>query len=100
MNTPSSDCAGAHHGAQHFSRSLDRYLDDVVFKLTREFADRIEPEVVNELVRDSFERLLSHVPRTADVYLVPWVRQRLLGRLTERREPSLTEMLSVPPQRL
>jgi len=83
-----------------FPAGISRYLDDVVFRLSREFEGRIEPEVVNDLVRDSFERLLSHVPRTADVYLVPWVRQRLIGRLSDRREPSLTEMLTVPPQRL
>ena len=83
-----------------FPAGIDRYLDDVVYRLTREFEGQIEAEVVNDMVRDSFERLLSHVPRTADVYLVPWVRQRLLGRVTDRREPSLTEMLSVPPQRL
>jgi len=83
-----------------FPAGIDRYLDDVVFRLSREFEGQIEPEVVSEIVRESFERLLSHVPRTADVYLVPWVRQRLLGRVADRREPSLTEMLSVPPQRL
>ena len=96
---PSQSCANI-PPAPLFPAGISRYLDDVVFRLSREFEGQIEPEVVNDLVRDSFERLLSHVPRTADVYLVPWVRQRLIGRVADRREPSLTEMLSVPPQRL
>jgi hypothetical protein len=80
--------------------SPDIDLDDVVRRLTEEFDGRVAPVVVTDVVRDSYEQLRTHVPRTARSYLIPWARQRLIGRSTSGREPSLTAMLSMPTHRL
>ena len=84
----------------HAPAGGDSFLNDVVILLTVEFAARVHRETVAEVVHDCYENLLAHVPRTADTYLVPWARRRLLGRLGQHREPSVTEMLSIPPHRL
>jgi hypothetical protein len=84
-----------------FPRSTEMLLADVTNALAQEFQGRVDLPEIRSVVRDSYERLMAHVPRTADHYLEVWARQRLVGRTTAAgREPSLTEMLSVPTQRL
>lgn len=86
---------------RRFTRSAERYLADVTNALAQEFDGKIDLEVVRHVVRDSYERLMAHVPRTAYHYLEPWAHQRLLGRMTAwGREPTLSEILTAPPQRL
>ena len=82
------------------SSNSDRFLDDVVIVLMTEFAAHTDRQTVTEVVHDCYESLHAHVPRTADTYLLPWARRRILGRLGQRRAPSVTEMLSIPVQRL
>ena len=87
--------------ARHFPRSTERHLADVTNALAQEFEGKVDLRVVRHIVRDSYERLMAHVPRTAEHYLEPWARQRLLGRMTAwGREPTLAEILTVPTQRL
>ena len=87
--------------AHHFPRRTELFLADVTNALAQEFEDRIELDTVRQIVHDSYERLMTHVPRTAEYYLEPWARQRLLGRMTAwGREPTLAEILTVPTQRL
>ena len=78
----------------------DSFLNDSLILLTTEFAARVHREMVADIVHDCYENLMTHVPRTAHIYLVPWARRRLLGRIGQHREPSVTEMLSIPPHRL
>jgi hypothetical protein len=86
---------------RHLPRNTELYLADVTNALAEEFDGKIDPQVVRDVVRDSYERLMAHVPRTAYHYLEPWARQRLLGRMTAwGREPTLAEILTVPTQRL
>jgi len=100
MSDPSG-CAALRQDPQHFPRSTELHLADVTNHLADEFADQVDLETVREVVRDSYERLMAHVPRTAWYYLQPWARQRLLGRMTAwGREPTLAEILTVPTQRL
>jgi hypothetical protein len=95
-----SNCA-VDAGSHHFPRSTELLLANVTNVLAEEFADKVELQAVRHIVRDSYERLMAHVPRTADHYLEPWARQRLLGRMTAwGREPTLAEILTVPTQRL
>ena len=68
--------------------------------LSREFHGRVPTAEVREVVDDCYARLVTHVPRTVHSYLTPWARHRLLRRLQARREPSLNEILAVPPNRL
>lgn len=97
MSINPSFTAGA--TVHHFPRSTERHLADITNALAEEFAGKIDLEDIREVVRDSYERLVAHVPRTADHYLEPWARQRLLGRLTAwGREPTLAEILTVPAQ--
>ena len=94
-------CAALRQEPPHFPRSTELHLADVTNHLAEEFADRMDLETVREVVRDSYERLVAHVPRTANYYLEPWARQRLLGRMTAwGREPTLAEILTVPTTRL
>lgn len=98
--THDSNCAFA-DTAHHFPRSTELHLADVTNALAQEFDGKVDLPVVRHVVRDSYERLVAHVPRTAYHYLEAWARQRLIGRTTDAgREPSLTEMLRVPIQRL
>lgn len=84
-----------------FPRSTELFLAEITNSLAQEFDGRIDLAVVRQVVRDSYERLMAHVPRTAAHYLEPWARQRLLGRMTAwGREPTLAEILTIPPQRL
>lgn len=95
-----SSCA-IDSGAHHFPRGTELFLADVTNALAEEFAGKVDLQEVRHIVRDSYERLMAHVPRTADHYLEPWARQRLLGRMTAwGREPTLAEILTVPTQRL
>jgi hypothetical protein len=95
-----SNCA-VDSGAHHFPRSTELLLANVTNVLAEEFTGKVELQAVRHIVRDSYERLMAHVPRTADHYLEPWARQRLLGRMTAwGREPTLAEILTVPTQRL
>jgi|1185.fasta_scaffold1232769_1 hypothetical protein len=95
-----SSCAFA-GDARHFPRSTELHLADVTNALAQEFEGKVDRQVVRHIVRDSYERLMAHVPRTAEHYLEPWARQRLLGRMTAwGREPTLAEILTVPTQRL
>jgi len=68
--------------------------------LAQEFAGKVELQEIRLVVRDSYERLVAHVPRTAEFYLEPWARSRLIGRTTSGREPTLAEMLTIPAQSL
>ena len=88
------------HDAQHFPRSTELHLADVTNALAQEFVHKVELQEVRHIVRDSYERLVAHVPRTAEFYLEPWARSRLIGRTTSGREPTLAEMLTVPAQSL
>jgi hypothetical protein len=95
-----SSCAFA-RDAHLFPRSTELHLADVTNALAQEFEGKVDLPVVRHIVRDSYERLMAHVPRTAEHYLEPWARQRLLGRMTAwGREPTLAEILTVPTQRL
>ena len=95
-----SSCA-VNADSRHFPRSTELLLADVTNALAEEFAGKVDLHEVRQVVRDSYERLMAHVPRTADHYLEPWARQRLLGRMTAwGREPTLAEILTVPTQRL
>jgi hypothetical protein len=96
-----SGCAGLRQEAHRFPRSTELHLADVTNHLAEEFSDKVDLETVREVVRDSYQRLVAHVPRTALHYLEPWARQRLLGRMTAwGREPTLAEILTVPATRL
>lgn len=87
--------------AHHFPRNAELFLADVTNVLAQEFDGKVDLDDIRHVVRDSYERLMAHVPRTAHHYLEPWARQRLLGRLTAwGREPTLAEILTVPTQRL
>lgn len=89
------------HESPHFTRGTEVHLADVTNALAQEFAGKVDLQDIRRIVRDSYERLLAHVPRTAEHYLEPWARQRLLGRMTAwGREPTLAEILTVPTQRL
>jgi hypothetical protein len=92
-------CALANDEAR-FPRSTELHLADVTNVLAQDFADKVDLQVVRQIVRDSYARLVAHVPRTAEFYLEPWARSRLIGRTTAGREPTLTEMLTVPAQSL
>ena len=95
-----SNCAVA-ADAHHFPRSTELHLADVTNALAQEFDGKVDLPVVRHIVRDSYARLVAHVPRTAHHYLEAWARQRLIGRTTAAgREPTLTEILTVPTQRL
>ena len=99
MNTH-GNCA-VDSDARHFPHNAELYLAEITNALAQEFDGKIELHVVRDVVRDSYERLMTHVPRTAYHYLEPWARQRLLGRMTAwGREPTLAEILTVPTQRL
>jgi hypothetical protein len=87
--------------AHHFPRNAEQHLAEVINVLAQEFDGKVDLQVIRDVVRDSYERLMAHVPRTANHYLEPWARQRLLGRTTAwGREPTLAEILNVPTQRL
>ena len=76
-------------------------LADVTSSLAAEFHGKVDVDDVQHVVRDSYERLVAHVPRTADHYLEAWARQRLRVRSTAiGREPTLAEILAAPSQRL
>jgi hypothetical protein len=75
-------------------------LDALIDKYTREFGDRIDPDVIRYVVHDSHDRLMEHVPRTLYIYLGAWVRHRLERRAVSRPEPTLTEILLAPVNRL
>jgi hypothetical protein len=93
-------CA-VHAETQPFPRSTELLLADVTNALAQEFQGRVDLPEIRNVVRDSYERLVAHVPRTANHYLEPWARQRLLGRMTAwGREPTLAEILTIPTQRL
>jgi hypothetical protein len=94
-----SSCA-VRHDAERFPRSTEVHLADVTNALAQEFAGKVELQEVRHVVRDSYERLVAHVPRTAEFYLEPWARSRLIGRTTSGREPTLAEMLTVPAKSL
>lgn len=94
-----SSCA-MRHDARHFPRSTELHLADVTNVLAQEFAGKVELQEIRQVVRDSYERLVAHVPRTAEFYLEPWARSRLIGRTTSGREPTLAEMLTIPAQSL
>lgn len=87
--------------AHHFPRRTELFLADVTNALAQEFEGKLDLDDIRHVVRDSYERLVAHVPRTAEYYLEPWARQRVLGRMTAwGREPTLAEILTVPTQRL
>ena len=75
-------------------------LAAAVRTLTNEFYGRIDSQEIRSVVNDCYDRLIAHVPRTVNSYLLPWARNRLSRRLQARREPTLTEMLLVPVNRL
>lgn len=68
--------------------------------LANEFYGRIDAQEIRGVVDDCYDRLVAHVPRTVHSYLLPWARNRLSRRLQARREPTLTEILLVPVNRL
>ena len=94
-----SGCA-IKYAAEHFPRSTELHLADITNALAQEFSGKVELQEVRQVVRDSYERLISHVPRTAEFYLEPWARSRLIGRTTTGREPTLAEMLTIPAHSL
>jgi hypothetical protein len=80
---------------------VDRRLDELTNELAAEFAGQIAPAVVSSVVRDSYDTLSAHVRRTCWSYLRPWARSRLAARITPNgREPSISEILSMPASRL
>lgn len=80
---------------------LEGRLDELTKQLIAEFHGRVEAPVVAAVVRDSYDALAAHVRRTTWFYLMPWARSRLVARTTPHgREPSLSEILSVPVKHL
>jgi len=82
------------------AQPTDLIVTAAVRTLANEFRDQIDLQEIRDVVTDCYDRLVAHVPRTVQSYLLPWAHNRLVRRLADRPEPTLNEILLAPVHRL